>query len=749
MNHAESKAKKYAVEQIKCAGSGREIDILRDVAGIPDEILRQPKRERPCPKCGGNTRCRLIDPDAGAMFCSHCFDRDNGDYIAAVRHFREVDFMEALRLIGEYLDIEPTSNPSGTATSGKTAKETTPKQLVGTWVYTDQANVGLYRVKRYEWVENGKRYKKFFQERFTDGQWTVGLKGVEPVPYNWPSITERSNDPVYIVEGEKCCDVLSGFGFLATTASGGSNSKLDWSKFLFGRKIVIFPDNDKPGFEYALHIADQLHGSNEVKVVFLPEIAHKDDVADWIAAGGTRDELVRIVKETPLWDGKPFRYEGNAVDETGASPAQSIEPETKIGPVLVSFDEIEETEIEWLLQDVFPRGMVSVLAGKPGQGKSFMTCWLASIVSGDDTIFFRRKPVPSGSVIICNAEDNAGNTIKKRLRQNGANLSKVKTIPHVLTYGRGSEGKSVVVETPITLEMVGAFRQAFNETPDCRLLIVDPVSAFWGEANDQKNAEVRVIVSQLKKLAEETGVAIVLVTHLNKSMSSDSSSRITGSGGLPAAGRANWLLSQDESGLRTVSLIKTNVSENSAGFTFRILDGRVAVIDQEIAISADEVLQAEIESRIGNRGRKPDRQSEAEEWLMGFLQEGRKPVGGRDNPSPGSVHYEAKQVGHSISTIDRASLALDVIKQKELNVWFWSLPKLENKCAEIDSPCTPANSGAVPTNANKTTCEASAPSASELRGIRDSGVVDLLDASERPPDTPHKTPPKEPIRHRI
>ena len=67
-------------------------------------------------------------------------------------------------------------------------------------------------------------------------------------------------------------------------------------------------------------------------------------------------------------------------------------------------------------------------------------------------------------------------------------MKRVKTIPHVHAPARGAEGKTVIVEQPITLGMVEAFRKAFSKNPDCRLLIIDPVSAFWGDTNDQRNA---------------------------------------------------------------------------------------------------------------------------------------------------------------------------------------------------------------------------------------------------------------------
>ncbi len=247
-----------SIERIKEAAQGRILDILEHVAGVPAEYLDG--KHHPCPKCGGKDRFRLIDSDAGGVFCNQCFNEGNGDFLAAVQHFCGVSLPESLRSVADYLGNSPaTPKPKPTS-----------KKLVATWVYSDADGKPLYRVKRYEWTENGEPEKSFIQERFAGGKWEKGIKNVSPVPFNWPAITERSDEPVFIVEGEKCCEALTALGFLATTASGGSNSKLDWAQFLKRRRVTIFPDNDRPGYEYALKVADQLHGSGcEISVVFL------------------------------------------------------------------------------------------------------------------------------------------------------------------------------------------------------------------------------------------------------------------------------------------------------------------------------------------------------------------------------------------------------------------------------------------------------------------------------------------------
>ena len=440
-------------------------------------------------------------------------------------------------------------------------------------------------------------------------------------------------------------------------------------------------------------------------------------------------ELPALIDSTPPKENKP-KNDSVKKSKADSTPTEEKKP----GPCVVSFDEIEETEVEWLLQDVIPLGMVTTLVGDPGQGKSFLTCWMASCVTCDDTILFRNKPVPKGTVLVCNSEDDAGKTIKLRLRQNGANMKKVKTIPYVLMAGRDSDKKEVLYEMPITLDNLADFEAALDQIPDCQLLIVDPVTAFWGDTNDQKNAEVRVVLAQLKKLAEKRNIAIVLVSHLNKSVGADAISRITGSGGLPAASRTTWLVSEKDD-LRTVSCVKSNISENRKGFTFRIISGEIQIDSYESDEDANEILQAEYEASQGKRGRNPEQSDEAVEWLEGFLKDGRKLVGNKISPEEGTIRYESEQAGHSWRTVERAKKKLYATAKKEDGKWGWSLPiwisnTFPNQDRQNDFSYTPVNSGILELDAetlkNKGFCEEEKLRMSRMpkfQGIREVGIL--------------------------
>jgi len=135
-------------------------------------------------------------------------------------------------------------------------KEIRPK-ATRQWVYKDRAGNPLVRVTR---IDDGKGSKADWSQSRWDSQanrWQKGLEGIDrqniPV-YRYAEVKKAIADcqPIFLVEGESCVDVLWGLGLAATCNIGGAKK---WhasdTKDLEGAKVVIGPDRDKPGVEHA------------------------------------------------------------------------------------------------------------------------------------------------------------------------------------------------------------------------------------------------------------------------------------------------------------------------------------------------------------------------------------------------------------------------------------------------------------------------------------------------------------------
>ena len=150
------------------------------------------------------------------------------------------------------------------------------------WDYLDAAGHLLAVVYRYDPPGQKKQFRPWDAKRRK-------MAPPDPRPlYNQPGIASAAQ--VVLVEGEKCAQALIDMGIVATTAMHGANAptdKTDWSA-LSGKAVLIWPDRDKPGWEYATQAAQAIlsAGAKSCHVLYPPEDAVEGwDAADAIAEG--------------------------------------------------------------------------------------------------------------------------------------------------------------------------------------------------------------------------------------------------------------------------------------------------------------------------------------------------------------------------------------------------------------------------------------------------------------------------------
>jgi hypothetical protein len=248
------------------------------------------------------------------------------------------------------LDLMPTANMMPAA--GKTKTKGTPTngkpRIVATYSYRDERGELLLQVVRFDPKDFRQRRPK------PGGGWDWTIQGVRLVPYRLPELLAEPTRPVVVVEGEKDADNLARIGVLATCNAGGAGKwSADHAEFLRGRRVVIVPDNDDAGRKHAQQVAQSLHGIAEsVRVVELPGLPTKGDASDWLAAGGKKDALKRLADAAPEW-------------------TPTVAQET--GPVLTCLADVEPRPVSWLWPGRIPLGRITLLVGRPGEGKSFLT----------------------------------------------------------------------------------------------------------------------------------------------------------------------------------------------------------------------------------------------------------------------------------------------------------------------------------------------------------------------------------------
>lgn len=157
--------------------------------------------------------------------------------------------------------------------------------------------------------DDGKTFRQVMAT--AGGAWTFGLPTPRPI-YRLPQVL-AADGPIFVAEGCKAADALVSLGLTATTSPIGSKSpaKADWSP-MKGRRVVIVPDRDEPGEEYADAVADLAlrAGAESVKVARLadlwPGLPEGGDAHDWIEAHDAVDAVdLREALETLVAKAEP------------------------------------------------------------------------------------------------------------------------------------------------------------------------------------------------------------------------------------------------------------------------------------------------------------------------------------------------------------------------------------------------------------------------------------------------------------
>lgn len=552
-----------------------------------------------------------------------------------------------------------------------------------TWTYHNAAGEPVGLVVRWD-TPTGKDVRPV--SRKADGSgWIIGGMPTPRPLYALPDLlATKPGDRVYVTEGEKAADAACVLGLTATTSPHGSKSaaKADWSP-LAGRDVVILPDHDDAGERYAddvAHLATAA-GAKSVRIVRLagrwPDLPTGGDLADLVEpTGGDADapEKLRAAVEALADEAEP----------TTPKPAP-----TDGAPVIVRLSDVKPEPVAWLWPGRIALGKLTLIAGDPGLGKSFLTLDMAARVStGAGWPDRRGESFAPGGVVLLSAEDGVADTIRPRLDAAGADVSRIVALEAVRAVG--DHGRESARAFDLSRDLP-AMESAIRSVEGCRLVVIDPVTAYLGGVDSHKNAEIRGLLAPLGAIAERHRVAVVAVTHLNKSGGGPAIYRAMGSLAFAAAARAAWVVSKDKDDPRRRLLlpIKNNIAPDTGGLAYRIeplgVDGCPAVAweSDAVNVSADDALAGD---RDGSGGRTE--RDDAAEWLADLLAHGPRPA--RD------VERDARDAGYSLATLRRAKAHIQVASRKPAfgGPWEWTLREPAEDAQPSKTPAEDAHTPA-------------------------------------------------------
>lgn len=460
------------------------------------------------------------------------------------------------------------------------------------------------------------------------------------------------DEPILVCEGASDVGAAWSLNYVAVGVPAAGKCADELARVVEGRHVVLCRDRDGgAGARGTKTLAEAIVKTAEsVRVIDPPGDAK--DVRAAVVAGATRADFEALIRTAPLWGDEP---EAKADDDGPGAP------------VLVRVCDVKPVEVPWLWPGRIPLGRITVLAGRPGAAKSFITMdWAARISRG--VAWPDGAPCDTGDVLVIACEDGIEDTICPRLIACGADTSRVEVMAGV----HGRDAKGAPVKVGFTLENLDPLRRAMA-AGNYKAVILDPIgSYFGGKADSYKDTETRAVLAPLAQLAADTGAAVILVAHTNKGSAANPDDAVMGSRAFTGLARSvlHAIEDTDAPGRRLLAPGKCNISAPSNVLAFTISgDGsgaRVVYDANPVNESAAEIF-ARLRPNAGGGGETVG--ADVRRWLTEVLSDGPK--------AADWLYTEAEAAGYSKSTLKRAKkvMKVEAVKEGFSGGWVWALPE--------------------------------------------------------------------------
>ncbi len=320
----------------------------------------------------------------------------------------------------------------------------------------------------------------------------------------------------------------------------------------------------------------------------------------------------------------------------------------KSSDTFISLASVKPRKVEWFWKPYIPFGMITILEGDPGQGKSYLSMHLAAQISTGGKLP-DGNDITQGQVLYISSEDDASYTIRPRIDAMGGNPEFIRILNADLAFDE---------------EGLETLRAELEDYPP-EMIIIDPwVSFVPPNTKLTDSAAIRTLLRQMRDIAEEYGCAIMLIRHLTKMKQENALYQGGGTVDMIAAARSALRVGphpQDDE-LRVIAHFKHNVGPKGLSWTYRLAqedDDALPCVEfvGETDLSVDDLSASKEREKPKNA---------AEEFLKQELAEGpRKATDMKELAEKRSIRER---------TLDRAKSKLGVIVEQQQRKWIWRLP---------------------------------------------------------------------------
>lgn len=371
-------------------------------------------------------------------------------------------------------------------------------------------------------------------------------------------------------------------------------------------------------------------------------------------------------------DDEPRRIaDQSTLPDESLPDSYQIDGEQRCRAVLQRFADVRAELLRWLWPGRVPLGMLTVFVGNPGDGKTFVVFDLVGcITTGRD---FPDGPNANGpcDVLFMNLEDHVRVTQKPRLVAADADPDRVVRVECLEVTAADGAVSSLSFHAGTAAESI---RSTAKQLGNLRLVVIDPLASLLASCRSNDAGDVREALAPLVAVAEELGIAIVLVHHNRKGSGTHASERMSGSLQIGATVRMVWeFFRDDDDDERRLFLPgKNSNARDCGGLAFRVVDSEVPLSDAgdfvgrvewevgTVAMTADDAADRQRDTEGGD--------SFPVEWLRDFI--------GTSTVAATEAMSQARKQGISDKQLRNARKALKIkpFKSDFQGGWCWQLP---------------------------------------------------------------------------